>query len=142
MHKTQAQVRSWHQAMGDNYPRPGEQPIDLTRNTKLRLNLLLEELQELGAALGYELDEPGNWGRVRDDHDEIAAIDALADLQFVLSGACDTWGIDLEPYFDEVLRSNMTKVGGPVRADGKRLKPETYEPPVIELIGFGRSKVA
>jgi predicted HAD superfamily Cof-like phosphohydrolase len=145
MHKPQAQVRNWHQLMGDDFPRPGEQPVDTSVNTKLRLDLLLEELQELGAAVGHRLVN-GEWIPLSHQHpeyriDSVEAIDALADLAFVLYGACDTWGIDLEPYFDEVYRSNLTKVGGAVREDGKRLKPDTYEPPIIALIG-GRSKAA
>lgn len=41
-------------------------------------------------------------------------------------------GIDLTPFFFEVHRTNMHKVGGPVRADGKGLKPEGWKPPRIE----------
>lgn len=147
MLKTQAKVRAWHQAMGDDFPRPGEQPVDVTRNAKLRLDLLLEELQELGDALGYRInlirnDDQAYWVETPRVPDTVGAIDALADLEYVLVGAADTWGIDLEPYFDEVHRSNMTKVGGPVREDGKRLKPDTYEAPNLVLVGAGRSLVS
>ena len=40
----------------------------------------------------------------------------------------------LAEVFDEIHRSNMTKVGGEKRADGKILKPEGYEPPNLEPI--------
>ena len=37
-------------------------------------------------------------------------------------------GLRLEECFAIVHASNMTKIGGPVRPDGKRLKPATYRP--------------
>lgn len=40
-------------------------------------------------------------------------------------------GIDLRPFFDEVHRTNMLKAGGPVREDGKKLKPPGWKPPRI-----------
>lgn len=40
-------------------------------------------------------------------------------------------GIDIKPLFEEVHRTNMLKVGGPTRADGKILKPEGWQPPRI-----------
>lgn len=40
-------------------------------------------------------------------------------------------GLDIKPLFEEVHRTNMLKVGGPTRADGKILKPEGWQPPRI-----------
>ena len=40
-------------------------------------------------------------------------------------------GLDLAPFFEEVHRTNMLKLTGPVREDGKRLKPEGWKPPRI-----------
>lgn len=117
MHAAQATVRAWHRSMGDRFPLPGEAAIDVTRNAQLRYDLIEEELNELHAALA--------------DEDEVEVADALADLLFVIYGAADTWGIDIEPVWDEVVRSNNSKIGGPVREDGKRLKPEWYSPPDI-----------
>ena len=37
-----------------------------------------------------------------------------------------------DPVADEIQRTNMAKVGGPVREDGKRLKPPGWQPPDIE----------
>lgn len=64
---------------------------------KLRINLLDEELDELKEAL-----EEG-------DLEEV--IDALCDLQYVLSGAILEFGFgsDFKTFFDEVQRSNMSK---------------------------------
>lgn len=66
--------------------------------------------------------------------------DALGDLLYVVLGAAVTYGIDLEPIFNEIHRSNMTKVwsDGLVHKDvnGKVVKPDTYSPadlrPIIE----------
>ena len=43
-------------------------------------------------------------------------------------------GIDIEPVFREVHRSNMTKVGGYKREDGKWVKPDTYSPARIDEV--------
>ena len=46
-----------------------------------------------------------------------------------------TWGVDLDEIFAEVHRANLAKAGGPVRIDGKILKPEGWKPPrVRELL--------
>lgn len=39
------------------------------------------------------------------------------------------WGIPLDIFWKEVQRANMDKVGGPIRADGKRLKPLGWRGP-------------
>ena len=63
----------------------------------LRINLLDEELDELKEAL--------------EDGDLEEVIDALCDLQYVLSGAILEFGFgaDFKDFFDEVQRSNMSK---------------------------------
>jgi hypothetical protein len=48
--------------------------------------------------------------------------------------------VDLEPFFAEVHRTNMAKVGGPVRPDGKKLKPEGWQPP--DIAGILRAQIA
>ena len=58
--------------------------------------------------------------------------DAIADLLYVTIGAACTYGISLQPIWDEVHRSNMAKADGPIREDGKRLKPEGWRAPDIE----------
>lgn len=40
-------------------------------------------------------------------------------------------GVDLRPFFKEVHRTNMNKLKGPKREDGKQLKPEGWKPPRI-----------
>lgn len=43
--------------------------------------------------------------------------------------AAEGIGVDLRPFFREVHRSNMHKLRGPVRDDGKQLKPPDWKPP-------------
>lgn len=126
MEKLQRQVMDWHKKFGVSIakvPRiPGRSVCDL------RLELIHSELLELQHAF--------------DRADIIETADALADLMYVVLGAGVTCGIDLEPVFDEVHRSNMTKMpadGVPIRrGDGEILKPPTWEPPVISTILFGQ----
>lgn len=59
-------------------------------------------------------------------------VDALADIIYVALGASITLGVDLSPVWDEVHRSNMSKVGGHKSDTGKWVKPDTYSPADIE----------
>lgn len=43
-------------------------------------------------------------------------------------------GVDLRPFFREVHRTNMNKLKGPKREDGKQLKPDGWKPPRIEAM--------
>jgi predicted HAD superfamily Cof-like phosphohydrolase len=92
----------------------------------LRTGLIQEELDELEDAFKKK--------------DVVEVADALGDLLYVVLGCAVTCGIDLEPIFHEIHRSNMTKVGGHKNAAGKLIKPETYEPPkllpILERQGY------
>ena len=52
----------------------------------------------------------------------------LVDLLYVTYGALDLLGVDADAAFAEVHRANLSKAGGPRRADGKQLKPEGWRP--------------
>ena len=115
MNRLQRRVQDFHEAM--------DLPVGDYRNpkfcrTELRVRLIKEEFKELRRAI-----KKG---------DMVKAIDALCDLQYVINGGAVEWGIDLEPYDDEVHRTNMLKKDGPVRADGKKLKPPGWQPPRIK----------
>ncbi len=58
----------------------------------------------------------------------------LADVLYVVYGTAVSLGIDMEPVFKEVHRSNMSKVGGYKREDGKWVKPSTYSPASLDKI--------
>jgi len=62
------------------------------------------------------------------------AVDALADIDYVVEGTRLEFGVNGEPIADEVHRANMAKLhDGKVikRADGKTLKPPGWKPPDI-----------
>lgn len=116
---------------------------------EVRAKLIMEEAVETCAALGYRvsalIDEQGIPGerahrevaRFTGSYDEpnlVEVIDGLCDLLYVVYGAAVTMGIDLDPFYAEVHRSNMAKEGGGTRADGKILKPAGWLPPDIESI--------
>jgi predicted HAD superfamily Cof-like phosphohydrolase len=91
---------------------------------ELRVKLIQEEFDELKEALAVE------------DLSSIAK--EMADLLYVVYGTAVSYGIDLDPIFREVHRSNMSKVGGHKREDGKWVKPATYSPAHIEPIVAGQ----
>ena len=96
-------------------------------NTReLRLELIQEELEELSDAVA--------------DRDMIQIADALTDLLYVVYGAGHSFGLDLDECFEEVHRSNMSKLGEngrPIyREDGKVMKgPGYFEPDLEGILG-------
>jgi predicted HAD superfamily Cof-like phosphohydrolase len=91
----------------------------------LRKRLIQEEFEELQEAM-QEKDLP-------------SIAKELADLLYVVYGTAVSLGIDMEPVFREVHRSNMSKVGGYKRADGKWVKPPTYSPASLDKILEGQT---
>jgi predicted HAD superfamily Cof-like phosphohydrolase len=132
MHNVQWDVLQFHIATG--IPN-GLSPA--IRRPALRADLILEEAAEAAAAItGRKVMV----AHALSGHPDPAkqslpqAIDALCDLLCVTYGAACEFGIDLEPFWREVHRTNMMKRGGPVRHDGKVLKPANWQPPRIEEI--------
>jgi len=79
--------------------------------------------------------------------DIVAFADACGDIDYVVEGARQAFGIDGKPIADAIHAANMAKFpGGKVlkREDGKVIKPEGWKPPDIEaeLIKQGWVKVA
>jgi predicted HAD superfamily Cof-like phosphohydrolase len=65
-----------------------------------------------------------------DEEDLDKTIDGCLDTLVVTYGTLEAVGFDAEPGFDEVQRSNMSKVNPlVVREDGKILKGPNYSPP-------------
>lgn len=88
-----------------------------------------EEACALLIPLGYSADSKEvleAWAKV---------IDGICDVIVTLHNITNAMGIDIEPFFDEIHRTNMAKQGGPKRADGKGLKPEGWQPPrILEML--------
>ena len=86
---------------------------------KLRVDLIKEELDELGQAIK--------------DKDIKEVADALTDILYVTYGAGHAFGIDLDKCFEEVQQSNMSKLGTdgkPIYNDsGKVMKGPNYFKP-------------
>ena len=67
-------------------------------------------------------------------------VDALTDILYVTYGAGHAFGVDLDKCFDEVQRSNMSKLGEngePIyNEDGKVMKgPNYFRPNLSKYIG-------
>ncbi len=88
-------VAEFHETF--NLPIEKKPTIPAKDRCALRVNLLQEELNELKDAIA--------------DNDLIEIGDALADLQYVLSGAILEFGLaeSFKELFDEVQRSNLSK---------------------------------
>lgn len=117
-----AGVRAFHEAFGHPIaPSPTLVDHELAL---LRYDLISEELGEYATAA------------LEGDVVEIA--DALGDMLYVIHGAALVHGIDLDPVFAEIQRSNMSKLGAdgkPIyRKDGKILKGPGYSPPNLRRI--------
>lgn len=93
-----------------------------------RLHLMIEELSEVASAMA--------------DRNEVELADALADLQYVLSGTAVAFDIPLGEVFDEVHRSNMTKTEETEEGTGRFVgKGPGYVPPdVAGALERGRSR--
>jgi predicted HAD superfamily Cof-like phosphohydrolase len=99
-------------------------PDEATR--ALRVRLIQEEFEEFQRAMAQS--------------DLQGMAKELADLLYVVYGSAVSCGIDMEPVFREVHRSNMSKVGGHKRADGKWVKPPTYSPADLQAILAGQQR--
>lgn len=118
MYEAQKMVRDFHREFDIHVAeRPG---VPDPKTMVLRERLIQEEFDELKESMKNE-DLP-------------AIAKELADLLYVVYGTAVSYGIDMAPVFREVQRSNMSKVGGYKREDGKWVKPPTYSPARIEPI--------
>jgi len=113
-----AQLRSMFQAFDQALPeRPGF-PDEAT--VRLRVKLLREEVQETLDAVKAR--------------DIVETADGCIDVVVVTLGMLLAFGIDPRPLWQEVMATNMAKVGGPMSADGKRLKPAGWVSPDLHRL--------
>ena len=91
---------------------------------QLRVDLIEEELNELKEAIK--------------NNDLVEVADALTDILYVTYGAGHSFGVDLDKCFDEVQRSNMSKLGedgNPIyNESGKVMKGPNYSAPDLQKI--------
>jgi len=92
-------------------------------NQLLYANLIDEEFKEFVSALHSK--------------DNVEQLDACMDMIWVILGYCYMKGFNVKGAWDEVSRSNLSKINpetGKVfkRQDGKVLKPDGWTPPQLE----------
>lgn len=120
-------VKRFHETFG--HPVEGAPIIPSKETIDLRVSLLQEEVSELKMAA--------------EEGDIVGVADALADIQYVLSGAILCFGLQekFNEIFQEVQNSNMSKLGEdgkPIyREDGKVLKGPNYFTPEIDKVLSG-----
>ena len=130
---------------------PNLEGIENRGRLKLKVDLIAEEFFELVEAAfseeasnsmrnsweniffeGLDKNTNGEWNR-----DIIETADALADLLYVIYGMALETGIPLDDVFDEVHRSNMSKLdesGNPILADGVTPKSDGTVPPKGKIL--------
>ena len=116
-------VKKFMKTFGQEVKEKAEFPSD--KITSLRYDLISEELSEFKEAINNK------------DIKEVA--DALTDILYVTYGAGHAFGINLDKCFEEVQRSNMSKLGKdgkPIYNDkGKVMKgPNYFEPNLNKFV--------
>jgi len=66
--------------------------------------------------------------------DMVQTSDAMIDTKYILEGGLVEYGFAGAPLFREVHRTNMLKVGGPTREDGKIMKPPGWKKPDLHRL--------
>ena len=116
-------VKKFMETFGQEVKNKAEFPSEKIQD--LRISLIEEELSELKEAIKNK------------DIKEVA--DALTDILYVTYGAGHAFGVDLDKCFDEVQRSNMSKLdenGKPIfNENGKVLKgPNYFKPNLLKIL--------
>ena len=115
-------VKKFMETFGQEIKENAEFPSD--KIASLRHDLINEELDELKEAM--------------DNNDIKEVADALTDILYVTYGAGHSFGVDLDKCFDEVQRSNMSKLGedgNPIYNElGKVMKGPNYSAPDLKKI--------
>ena len=120
-------VEKFHNAFGLGVKQEPIADLGASKN-KLRFNLMKEENEEYLEAT--------------EQNDLVEVADALGDMLYILCGTIIEHGMQhkIEDVFDEIQRSNMSKLGEdgkPIyRADGKVLKgPNYFKPDIGKILG-------
>jgi|SRR5579872_4570001 len=135
MSKIRDHVLAFHQAT--NMPILTTPQVPTSDRIRLRAKLVSEESFEfLEALYGKKFDFIKESVKtliegLEPQVDLVAVADALGDTDYVVEGSRIEFGIDGDPIADEIQRTNMLKLTGPKREDGKQLKPPGWLPPNI-----------
>ena len=117
-----SKVKTFMNTYGQDVKEQASFPDD--KIVQLRVDLIEEELNELKEAI--------------ENNDIVEVADALTDILYVTYGAGHSFGVDLDECFDEVQRSNMSKLGEdgkPIYNDsGKVMKGPNYFAPNLKKI--------
>ena len=125
MQKQINSVKEFHTAFGIGYSESIKGDLGENKN-RLRFNLMKEENEEYLEAV--------------QNNDVVEIADALGDMLYILCGTIIEHGLQhkIEAVFDEIQRSNMSKLGEdgkPIyREDGKVMKGPNYFKPNFEEI--------
>lgn len=115
-------VKTFMNTYGQDVKEKAEFPDN--KIVQLRIDLIEEELNELKEAIK--------------NNDIVEVADALTDILYVTYGAGHSFGVNLDECFDEVQRSNMSKLGEdgkPIYNDsGKVMKGPNYFAPNLKKI--------
>tara|TARA_B100001029_G_C14703489_1_gene256183 strand:+ start:65 stop:433 length:369 start_codon:yes stop_codon:yes gene_type:complete len=115
-------VKEFMTTFGQEVKNKSEFPNEKIIN--LRKKLIEEEYNELKEAIN--------------ENDIVEVADALTDILVVTYGAGAAFGIDLDKCFEEVHRSNMSKLsvtGKPIYNEfGKVMKGPNYSPPDLKKL--------
>lgn len=118
MDQFQRSVQAFHSKYGAVV---NKTPTMIDEASRLRrVSLIVEEAAEFAAAARKS--------------DMVGMCDSLCDLLYVTFGTAVELGVDIEPLFMEVQRSNMTKDGGGADSGGKILKGPNFTPPSLKPI--------
>lgn len=108
-----------------------QQKLSLTNLLKLRRNLIKEESEEVSVEFSNLLIDVAC-----PDYEKL--LKELVDLLYVVYGTAVSLNLDIDAAFNEVHRSNMSKLdddGNPIfREDGKVLKSKNYVPANLKKI--------
>jgi predicted HAD superfamily Cof-like phosphohydrolase len=120
-------------------------PSRATRKERdLRATLIKEEMSELlHEFVCLEIDTQGKQDDdTSDEYYRLLPLDErlaniakeMADVLYVVLGAAGALGIPFDQVWKLVRESNLAKASGPVRDDGKKLKPEGWVSPMPQII--------
>lgn len=125
---------------------PPKPTVPDLKTRKLRARLMLEEvLETINDGLGLDVQDKYSEESLKIDNinfyedkkpDLVELADGLGDLYYVsYCGTALAYGIDMEPVFEEIQKSNISKfIDGYEDKNGKWKKGPSFRPPDIKSI--------